>query len=66
LIAPASRRGKEKGMGQPVVHFEIVGKDVDKLQSYYSELFGWKIENFEGGPTRYGVVAREESLVKSA
>jgi len=24
-------------MGQPVVHFEIIGKDGDKLQSYYSE-----------------------------
>ena len=29
-------------MGQPVVHFEVVGKDGEKLQSYYAELFGWK------------------------
>jgi uncharacterized protein len=28
-------------MGQPVVHFEIMGKDTDKLWGYYSELFGW-------------------------
>jgi len=44
-------------MGQPVVHFEIVGKDVDKLKSYYSELFGWEInsENSIG----YGVVHRD-------
>jgi predicted enzyme related to lactoylglutathione lyase len=27
-------------MGQPVVHFEVIGKDGDKLQRYYSELFG--------------------------
>lgn len=29
-------------MGQPVVHFEIIGKDGDALQRYYGELFGWK------------------------
>ena len=39
-------------MGQPVVHFEIVGKDADKLQSYYSELFGWEIDS--NNPMRYG------------
>jgi hypothetical protein len=26
-----ARRGKETRMGQPIVHFEIVGKDADKL-----------------------------------
>jgi hypothetical protein len=26
-------------MGQPVVHFEIVGQDAEKLQSHCSELF---------------------------
>ena len=30
-------------MGQPVVHFEVIGKDGDTLKSYYSELFGWSI-----------------------
>ena len=29
-------------MGQPVVHFEVIGKDGDKLRSYYSDLFGWE------------------------
>jgi predicted enzyme related to lactoylglutathione lyase len=29
-------------MGQPVVHFEVVGKEGEKLRSYYSELFGWE------------------------
>ena len=32
-------------MGQPVVHFEVIGKDGDKLRSYYSELFGWEIDS---------------------
>lgn len=44
-------------MGQPVVHFEIVGKDGDRLQSYYSELFGWQIES--DNPMGYGLVDRE-------
>ena len=30
-------------MGQPVVHFEVIGKDGAKLQKYYADLFGWKI-----------------------
>jgi predicted enzyme related to lactoylglutathione lyase len=44
-------------MGQPVVHFEIVGKDGAKLQSYYSELFGWEIDS--NNPMSYGIVQRE-------
>ena len=44
-------------MGQPVVHFEIAGKDADKLQSYYSELFDWDIH--ADNEFKYGIVARE-------
>jgi uncharacterized protein len=44
-------------MGQPVVHFEIVGTDGEKLQSYYSALFGWEID--ANNPMRYGLVARD-------
>jgi predicted enzyme related to lactoylglutathione lyase len=44
-------------MGQPVVHFEIIGKDGPKLQSYYSELFGWEID--ADNSMQYGLVARE-------
>ena len=47
-------------MGQAVVHFEIVGKDAAKLQSYYSELFGWKIN--ADNPMNYGMVDREANL----
>ncbi len=43
-------------MGQPVVHFEIVGKDGPKLQHYYSELFGWEID--ANNPMGYGLVPR--------
>jgi predicted enzyme related to lactoylglutathione lyase len=47
-------------MGQPVVHFEIAGTDGEKLQSYYSELFGWEID--ANNPMKYGMVAREGNL----
>ena len=41
-------------MGQPVVHFEIIGKDAKKLHSYYSDLFGWEIN--ADNPMNYGMV----------
>lgn len=44
-------------MGQPVVHFEIIGGDAEKQWSYYSELFGWEIDS--NNPMKYGIVARE-------
>ena len=47
-------------MGQPVVHFEIIGKDTDALRSYYSELFGWEID--ADNAMRYGIVQREQNL----
>jgi uncharacterized protein len=44
-------------MGQPVVHFEVVGKDGQKLQSYYAELFGWQVD--ANNPMSYGIVQRD-------
>ena len=44
-------------MGQPVVHFEIIGKDGDKLKSYYAELFGWEIDS--DNEMGYGLVQRD-------
>ena len=41
-------------MGRPVVHFEVIGKDGAKLQKYYSELFGWEID--DNNPMKYGMV----------
>jgi predicted enzyme related to lactoylglutathione lyase len=45
-------------MGYPVVHFEVLGKDPDKLRGYYGELFGWEFQHL-GGPSNYSVVQRE-------
>lgn len=47
-------------MGQPVVHFEVVGKDGDALRSFYGDLFEWKIN--ADNPMKYGIVDREENL----
>ena len=47
-------------MGQPVVHFEIIGKDGETLRNYYSELFGWEID--ADNPMNYGLVQREANL----
>ena len=44
-------------MGQPVVHFEIIGKDGEKLRSYYSDLFGWEID--ADNPMQYGTIQRD-------
>jgi predicted enzyme related to lactoylglutathione lyase len=54
--------GSERGasMGQPVVHFEIIGQDAERLRSYYSELFGWEIN--ADNPMNYGIVAREGNV----
>jgi predicted enzyme related to lactoylglutathione lyase len=47
-------------MGQPVVHFEIIGKDGEKLKSYYSELFGWEFDS--DNPMNYGIVQRDANV----
>jgi predicted enzyme related to lactoylglutathione lyase len=44
-------------VGQPVVHFEVTGKDQGKLVGYYSDLFGWQIDT--NNPANYGIVQRE-------
>jgi hypothetical protein len=31
-------------MPQPVVHFEVIGKDPDSLRRYYGDLFGWSFD----------------------
>jgi uncharacterized protein len=51
-------------MGQAIVHFEIIGKDPEKLRSYYSDLFGWEFDTNApvaeaiSQPGNYGFVNR--------
>ena len=47
-------------MARPVVHFEIMARDMDKLSRYYSELFGWEINT--DNPVRYKTVDRAANV----
>lgn len=39
----------------PVVHFEIPAADYERAKKFYSGIFGWKIEEWPGNPTKYGM-----------
>ena len=49
-------------MGQPVVHFEIIGADPGSLRDYYGHLFGWQFDTGDAStdavsaPGQYGFV----------
>ena len=47
-------------MGHPVVHFEVIGTDGNRLQEYYSQLFDWRVDS--ANPMGYGVVQREGNV----
>jgi uncharacterized protein len=47
-------------MGAPVVHFEIMGRDSERLQEYYAQLFGWEFDT--NNPMSYGAISREANL----
>ena len=48
-------------MAYPVVHFEVAGKDLAKLKSFYTELFDWKTQDFdEPGAPPYAMVEKAE------
>ena len=40
-------------MGNPVVHFEITAKGIDRLHDFYGKVFGWKID--ANNPFKYGM-----------
>jgi predicted enzyme related to lactoylglutathione lyase len=46
-------------MANPVVHFEVIGKDGKKLQEFYSGIFGWKVD--AANPMNYGIVSNEDT-----
>jgi predicted enzyme related to lactoylglutathione lyase len=45
-------------MANPVVHFEVLGRDGKKTREFYSSLFGWAID--ANNPMEYGMVAPPE------
>jgi uncharacterized protein len=52
-------------MGQPVVHFEVIGQDPEQLRRYYGELFGWQydtsglVSEAVSEPSNYGFVTHD-------
>jgi predicted enzyme related to lactoylglutathione lyase len=48
-------------MGNPIVHFEIIGSDASKLKEFYTELFGWKIGELTPEMGYYGLIDGESS-----
>src|SRR5918911_1355503 len=45
-------------MSHPVIHFEVAGKDLDKLEKFYADVFGWKTQRAESMP--YSMVQSED------
>jgi predicted enzyme related to lactoylglutathione lyase len=48
-------------MPQPVVHFEIIGTDPDRLRNFFGELFEWRYERTPvaaavSAPDNYGFI----------
>jgi predicted enzyme related to lactoylglutathione lyase len=41
-------------MGRPVEHFEVIGRDAQRLQEFYGRLFDWRIQS--DNPMGYGIV----------
>ena len=41
-------------MPDPVVYWEIIGKDAKKLQEFYGKLFDWHVDT--NNPMDYGMV----------
>ena len=45
-------------MPNPVVHFEIIGKDAAATQKFYADLFDWNVN--ADNPMNYGTVSAQE------
>jgi predicted enzyme related to lactoylglutathione lyase len=48
-------------MGKQIVHVEVIGQDGERLQGFYSELFGWKVDT--DNPTNYGTFSSDDAGV---
>ena len=53
MQAQAGHMGNAKK--NPVVHFEVLGRDAGALQKFYSEAFGWSLGPADG-PMQYTMV----------
>jgi predicted enzyme related to lactoylglutathione lyase len=53
--AAAKKAAAPKKSAVPVVHWEIQATDAGRVQKFYAELFGWKIDT--NNPMNYGMVS---------
>ena len=49
-------------MTNPVVWFEVMGQDADKLREFYADLLGWRFEMIQ--PMNYGTVEAGEGGIQ--
>ncbi len=56
-ISKSERKGRI--VAQRVVHFEVIGRDGEKLQRFYSGLFGWEVA--ADNSMHYGTVRPEQA-----
>ena len=47
-------------MGATVIHVEVTGKDGEKLQSFYKDVFGWSLDT--NNPGGYGMYRQADGL----
>jgi predicted enzyme related to lactoylglutathione lyase len=47
-------------MGATVIHVEVTGKDGEKLQSFYKDIFGWELDT--NNPGGYGMYRQAAGL----
>ena len=45
----------------PVVHFEVLGRDPSALRKFYGEAFGWQLGPTDEGPQEYSMVHLKET-----
>ena len=53
--APAKKVAKAKASKPAIVHWEIQAQDAKRIQRFYGDLFGWKID--ASNPMNYGMVS---------
>ena len=47
-------------MSNRVIHFEIQAEDPERAAKFYREVFGWKIDKWEGGEFPYWMIMTAE------
>ena len=53
---PAQAGAMKNAIRNPVVHFEVLGRDAGALRKFYSEAFGWSLGPVDDSPLQYSMV----------